>query len=289
MMINSSGNVGIGTTTPAAKMPVYNSVMSTMLTGDSIFLRNQWTGAGWARSVMGIEDVNGNDYWSMGGLGSGQSWNYGFIGTAYNTTAIKWDASNQVAIGLSGTTNPSHPFQVGSNSLVVSSGGNVGIGMSPTNKLDIVQDANTSARVQFANPNSGSSAFASWALSNGTNQNEGLELRTHGTGYTSSGAFLQDGTLVLAGSEASGGMSIGTRHASADMRFYTGGVADANERMRITSVGLVGIGTTTPSHDLDVDGDIGVTGLINFGNGMCMGEWTGTSTPNVTIQDCGDF
>ena len=57
----------------------------------------------------------------------------------------------------------------------------------------------------------------------------------------------------------------------------------------IFSGGNVGIGSSTPSSKLSVDGDVALSGLVNFGNGMCMGEDTGTTTPNVTIQDCADF
>lgn len=42
---------------------------------------------------------------------------------------------------------------------------------------------------------------------------------------------------------------------------------DANERMRITSGGDVGIGTTSPGYKLDVTGDIRATGQMNVGAG----------------------
>lgn len=42
------------------------------------------------------------------------------------------------------------------------------------------------------------------------------------------------------------------------------------------------LGSTTSTN-------VGVNNKINFGNGMCIGQWTGTSTPNLTIQLCSGF
>jgi hypothetical protein len=43
---------------------------------------------------------------------------------------------------------------------------------------------------------------------------------------------------------------------------YAGGLSDADEKMRITSTGNVGIGTTTPTEKLDVEGNIKAWGFI---------------------------
>ena len=59
-----------------------------------------------------------------------------------------------------------------------------------------------------------------------------------------------DGVELRANSSLSGGLSIVSGHTSASTRFYTGGTADANERMTILSGGNVGVGTVSPDFKL---------------------------------------
>jgi hypothetical protein len=57
------------------------------------------------------------------------------------------------------------------------------------------------------------------------------------------------------------------------------------EIMRVTEAGNVGIGDTTPSYTLDVNGDINATGDLRIG-GTAIGEWTTFTTvgTNCTIS-----
>ncbi|MBL7998705.1 MAG: hypothetical protein JNL32_08725 [Candidatus Kapabacteria bacterium] len=94
-----------------------------------------------------------------------------------------------------------------------------------------------------------------------------------------SGSFL--------GTTSAQPLSIATTNATAqDIRFFTG-ANGASERMRITGAGLVGIGTTTPSNLLDVNG----TGLFRNGNSsnsfsldQILFGWAGSSTYRHAIK-----
>jgi hypothetical protein len=94
----------------------------------------------------------------------------------------------------------------------------------------------------FTNANAGTSAEAAIYVRNGATANDATFVQAVGTGFTTTGGFVQDGGIVGTGTGLSGGMSLMVR-ANADMRFYTNG--HTNQRMIITSGGDVAINTTT--------------------------------------------
>lgn len=122
-----------------------------------------------------------------------------------------------------------------------SSGGNVGIGtVSPSSKLDV--GGVTWVRGAGANINHGNITNASLRVGNnlGMDQDEIYFNSVNGT----------MGTL--------------TNHA---LIFRTNKV----ERMRVTGAGNVGIGTTTPTERLDVNGAAKVSGALTTGGSMTVG------------------
>ena len=109
-----------------------------------------------------------------------------------------------------------------------------------TGSLITAGDTNGETAHRFQNVNAGSATESTLYITNAASNAAGLFLEATGTGFTTTGGFVQDGGVIGTGTGASGGLSIITR-AAADMRFYTNG--HTNERMRIDSAGNVGIGT----------------------------------------------
>jgi hypothetical protein len=138
----------------------------------------------------------------------------------------------------------------GSDRMIITSAGNVGIGTNAPNYNLHINDSGTGGILQFT-----SSA----------------------TGTTTS-----DGLLVGLGDS---GAALFLNRENTPMLFYT----NNTERMRILSGGNVGIGTTTPGQKLDVNGNIRAAGAFVQATGnIYVGDWVGffdvsTSTSKVYL------
>jgi len=243
----SGGNVGIGTSSPGAKLDIKGLARSSIGTGTGA------GGAGYAFYQFGIS-ATASENWHIGSEGDG-SFRFYNQGLGAGIERLRLDSSGRLGIGTSspdylltlqsgdaaismkdtgGTTRayigiagisggPTGALRLrsdqggivfsylGSETMRIDSSGNVGIGTSsPGAKLDI--SAQNALRVTGFQP------YQDWRDSN--DSNKGYRLQTAG------------GNLLFA-IDASGG---GT---------YT-------ERMRIDSSGRVGIGTSSPGTKLDV-------------------------------------
>lgn len=116
MTILANGNVGIGNTNPLAALDlgtgavktINTNVVETYLEGTGLRMKNIYTGAGWARNLLTFEDSAGTDYFGIGALGTGQTFNYLFIGPAYNDT---WMVVRNTNVGI-GTAAPASKLSV---------------------------------------------------------------------------------------------------------------------------------------------------------------------------------
>ena len=149
--------------------------------------------------------------------------------------------------------------------------GNVGIGTtSPIFKLDVT------------NPTAGGS------VESGVNADDaGGALAAYSSTYPAPFTHLADRVSLWSNGFTATGLDLRADGATSDMRFYTGGHFPANERMRITDDGYLGIGTTSPELKLAVeDGGININSLLDDGAGRWnrglvftnnsngMGPWT---------------
>jgi hypothetical protein len=184
---------------------------------------------------------------STSGMGE---WRIGYVDN------LNGQATNLTVRSPSG--GPSLALTVETNTLVVTNGF-VGIGTNaPTRRLNVVNDSAAALRVQRAS----SSSIAGTAELYNMNTTDGNSISLD---------FLGDTTGAGASSGTSFGVirSLMTTHDHAtragDLLLMTAGSSGATEKVRIKSLGQVGIGTNNPGAGLHVVGEM-TTNLFKLGN-----------------------
>ncbi len=207
LTILANGNVGIGITNPTNKLHIVGNIKATT----SIDTDTQFLG-------QASDTVTAPSY----------AW------TSDLTTGMWRPAASTIAFANGGV-----------ESLRINSSGNVGIGTTaPAELLHVKLDQNTATSGVIENVSAGTGAQAVFQVRNGTTVTDSLRIGALGTGFTTTGVFVQDAGYLSADSGLSGGLGIITR-ANAPIMFATNG--HTNERMRINSAGNVGIGITNPT------------------------------------------
>jgi len=273
MRIDSSGNVGIGTSSPTRILDIRGTTGTfavTSTTGTNFVLGTFGNTGGALR--IGAEGSSG------GSLLTGASAYSGIIGT---------DSAYPLSFGTNATER-----------MRIDSSGRVGIGVSPTVPLDL--SSSLSARTVQINSTAANGVGLALQTSGTDNIIMGSYKWATGSGNATDSAMLSTGFLAIgAGSTermritSNGGLCVGTTidpgsgninlvnsgfygwggldsliggtsAASGFIYFRTGGA----EKMRIDSSGNVGIGTSSPSVKLDVVGSGKFTGITEFTNAI---------------------
>jgi hypothetical protein len=220
MRIDTSGNVGIGTSTPGQLLTVRYDHNGT--TAALIQNRNaSGSPAAALQFISGAFDLTDDRYAMIASAGG---------------------ANNTLQFYTSQGATPTEKMRI-------DSGGNVGIGTStPAAKLSI--DRGSSGQIFTFKGAGGTFGFASGVLG-GTNA---CELTTTDTGG------VQATRMMLRG---------GTDNA--DIEFYRGARGAETISMFIEGdTGNVGIGTTSPAYTLDVVGDQRAAGLLTLKNDLLL-------------------
>jgi len=275
MRIDSSGNVGIGTSSPSSKLEVNGTI--TIGTGTGTY----------QAGVLGFSDTNFGFSYRPPRAGAIASHSFQ---TFNGTRILEITESGNVGIG---TSSPASYY---ANNLVVD------IGSSVQSGITIVADSTNQAMIAFADGTSGTERYSGFidynhsgnSMSFGTNGGS-ERMRIDSSGNVGIGTSSPDEKLTLSadGSTASQpvAISLNANRASGSsgatsiiesetdgatsesrLKFYTrpGSGTNPAERMVIDSSGKVGIGTSNPVTPLNVIGgsDLGIEVSDTSGNGV---------------------
>jgi hypothetical protein len=176
--------------------------------------------------------------------------------------------NNKVGIG---TTNPSYVLTV--------TGPNATASPSLSNVIaDFTANTNSYSQINTRNASSGVNASTDLIATadTGTDSTNYVDLGINNSGYSAVGWTINgplDGYLYTSDTN----LSIGAAGANKYVSVFTGGTLAANERLRITGIGSVGIGVTNPQSTLQVGAAItmyGPTGIVSatkyYGDGSSL-------------------
>lgn len=272
LRIDGTGDVGINNLNPAEKLDVTGNVRfsGALMPGGAAGTAGQVLQSNGAGSApTWVTSSNSSNTWIHGGNTLSATQKFGTISThdlpiiTSNTERMRFFSTGGVAIGTTSldATNPEE--------LLVDAGNT-----SSINVISGKGSINNYLQLNIQNRSVGSAA-SSDIVATADNGNESVnfvDLGINSSNYSNAGVLggANNAYLYSTGND----FIIGNATSAKALRFFTGGTATGNERMRIDGSGNIGIGTTSPSDKLSVAGIIAPSADATYTLGKTTARWT---------------
>ncbi len=296
-----TGNLGIGAKNPTTKLYVAGANPLTLLgvaDGTTTSTDSLLTISGGLVKKLPVSTfTNGTNYWSTTGNTSAAIAT-NFIGTTNATSSLRFRTNNVQGMLLDSAGNVSignAPLQTaGANmeKLLVDAGSTAA---NPTSSYNLISGKgylNNYLQLNIQNKSAGTNASSDVVATNdaGTEANgiNFIDMGVNSSGNTSTGVLGGANTAYLYSTGAD--LAIGNATAAKNLLLFTGGTLSANERMRIDGSGNVGIGTTAPTSNFEVNGSVSHS-IVRTSTNLTLNATHYTviinsgSTPTLTLPD----
>lgn len=275
-----NNNTGVTSLTSGYSIPLF---ASTTNWETSYADRFKWDG-----SSSGLVPATGRTSLGLGSMAIEANTGTSTITTLGTISTGIWNAgsltsSGQLTVNGAGDNLINGPLEIASTTHY------------PSSILTMTSSSPSYLQAVLNNVSNTSSSSADYVVGNSlsTDSSYYTDFGQNSSGFSQANWTINganDGYLYTSDSN----LSVGVASSTSYLNFFTGGTLISNERMRITSSGLVGIGTTTPSDTLTVLGNFNLSGAFKDSSkatgtsGQFLSS-TGTSTQWVNITGGGDM